>query len=60
MLKDAVAIVRAFRPQVIIAVFTGTPADGHGQHQYSGVIAREVFDAAADTRALSCRRSSVD
>jgi LmbE family N-acetylglucosaminyl deacetylase len=49
LLKDAVAIVRAFRPQVIIAVFTGTPADGHGQHQYSGVIAREVFDAAADT-----------
>ena len=49
LLKDAVAIVRTFRPQVIIAVFTGTPADGHGQHQYSGVIAREVFDAAADS-----------
>jgi len=49
VLEDAVAIVRAFRPQVIIAVFTGTPADGHGQHQYSGVIAREVFDAAADS-----------
>ena len=49
LLKDVVAIVRAFRPQVIIAVFTGTPADGHGHHQYSGVIAREVFDAAADT-----------
>jgi LmbE family N-acetylglucosaminyl deacetylase len=49
ILEDAVAIVRAFRPQVIIAVFTGTPADGHGHHQFSGVIAREVFDAAADT-----------
>jgi LmbE family N-acetylglucosaminyl deacetylase len=49
ILEDAVAIVRAFRPQVIIAVFTGTPADGHGHHQYSGVIAREVFDAAADS-----------
>jgi len=49
ILQDAVAIVRAFRPQVIIAVFTGTPADGHGHHQYSGVIAREVFDAAADS-----------
>jgi LmbE family N-acetylglucosaminyl deacetylase len=49
LLKDAVAIVRAFRPQVIIAVFTGTPADGHGQHQFSGVIARQVFDAAADS-----------
>jgi LmbE family N-acetylglucosaminyl deacetylase len=49
ILKDAVAIVRAFRPHVIIAVFTGTPADGHGHHQFSGVIAREVFDAAADS-----------
>ena len=49
ILEDAVAIVRAFRPQVIIAVFTGTPADGHGHHQYSAVIAREVFDAAADS-----------
>jgi hypothetical protein len=49
ILSDAVAIVRAYRPQVIVAVFTGTPADGHGQHQFSGVIAREVFDAAADT-----------
>ena len=49
ILKDAVEIVRAFRPQVIIAVFTGTPADGHGHHQFSGVIARAVYDAAADT-----------
>ncbi len=49
ILKDMVAIVRAFRPQVIISVWSGTPADGHGHHQYSGVVAREVFDAAADT-----------
>jgi LmbE family N-acetylglucosaminyl deacetylase len=49
ILEDAVAIVRAFRPQVIISVWSGTPADGHGHHQFSGVIARAVFDAAADT-----------
>ena len=49
VLKDMVAIVRAFRPQVIIAVWTGTPQDGHGHHQYAGVLAREVFDAAADS-----------
>jgi LmbE family N-acetylglucosaminyl deacetylase len=49
ILKDMVAIVRAFRPHVIISVWTGTPADGHGQHQYAGVLAREVFDAAADS-----------
>lgn len=49
ILKDAVAIVRAFRPQIIISVWSGTPADGHGHHQYAGVIARDVFDAAADS-----------
>ena len=49
ILKDMVAIVRAFRPQVIVAVWSGTPADGHGHHQYAGVRAREVFDAAMDT-----------
>jgi hypothetical protein len=35
-------------PQVI-AAWSGTPQDGHGHHQYSGVLAREVFDAAADS-----------
>jgi LmbE family N-acetylglucosaminyl deacetylase len=49
ILKDMVAIVRAFRPQVIISMWMGTPQDGHGQHQYAGVLARDVFDAAADS-----------
>ena len=49
VLGDVVTVVRAFRPQVIIAVFSGTPADGHGQHQVSGIVAREAYDAAADT-----------
>ena len=49
ILKDVVTIVRAFRPQIIVAVFSGTPRDGHGHHQVSGILAREVFDAAADT-----------
>src|SRR5829696_7867549 len=49
ILKDAVAIVRAFRPHVIIAVWSGTPQDGHGHHQYAGVLSREVFSAASDT-----------
>ena len=49
VLKDAVRIVRRFRPHVIVAVFSGTPRDGHGQHQMAGVIARRAFDAAGDT-----------
>jgi len=49
VLKDAVRVVRLFRPQVIVSVFSGTPRDGHGQHQEAGVIARRVFDAAGDS-----------
>jgi LmbE family N-acetylglucosaminyl deacetylase len=49
VLGDAVKVVRAFRPQVIIAIWSGTPADGHGHHQASGIIAREAYDASADT-----------
>ena len=48
LLSDVVWIIRKYRPQVIVAVFTGTPADGHGQHQASGIMAREAFDAAGD------------
>lgn len=48
VLKDAVRVVRRFRPHVIVSVFSGTPRDGHGQHQMAGVIARRVFEAAGD------------
>ncbi|MHB1264638.1 MAG: PIG-L family deacetylase [Gemmatimonadaceae bacterium] len=57
LLKDMVTIVRAYRPHVIIAVFSGTPRDGHGHHQASGILAREVFDAAADTVRFPRRAS---
>jgi LmbE family N-acetylglucosaminyl deacetylase len=49
ILRDVVSVIREFRPQVIVSVWTGTPADGHGHHQYAGVIAREAFIAAADS-----------
>lgn len=48
LLADAVAVVRRVRPDIIVSVFSGTPRDGHGQHQAAGVIAREAFQAAAD------------
>jgi LmbE family N-acetylglucosaminyl deacetylase len=48
ILKDVVRIVRRFRPQVIVAVFSGTPRDGHGQHQASGWAAQEAFRIAGD------------
>jgi LmbE family N-acetylglucosaminyl deacetylase len=49
ILKDVVDVIRRFRPQIIVAVFSGTPADGHGQHQVSGMIARQAFDLLRDS-----------
>lgn len=49
LLRDAVRVVREFAPHVIVAIFSGTPRDGHGQHQASAIIAKEVWTAAADT-----------
>lgn len=48
VLKDAVRIVRQLQPQVIVSIFSGTPRDGHGQHQAAGWIAHEVFRIAGD------------
>ena len=30
LLRDVVWVIRNYRPQVIVSVWTGTPADGHG------------------------------
>src|SRR5579883_47538 len=49
VLGDVVTVVRAFRPHIIIAVFSGTPRDGHGHHQVSGILAREAYDVSGDT-----------
>ena len=50
VLRDVVSVIRTYRPQVIISVWSGTPRDGHGQHQASGILASEAFDIAADPR----------
>lgn len=49
VLKDVVRIIRRFRPQIIVAIFSGTPNDGHGQHQAAGWAALEAFTAAGDS-----------
>ncbi len=48
VLADIVWNIRRFRPDVIILRFSGTPRDGHGQHQVSAILGREAFSAAAD------------
>jgi LmbE family N-acetylglucosaminyl deacetylase len=49
VLKDVITVIRAFRPHVIVAVFSGTPRDGHGQHQVSGIVAKEAYELSGDT-----------
>lgn len=49
ILGDVVRVVRAFKPQVMVAVFSGTRLDGHGHHEASGILAREAFELAMDT-----------
>ena len=49
VLKDVVRIVRRFRPQVVVSIFSGTPRDGHGQHQAAGWAAQEAFRVAGDS-----------
>ncbi len=48
ILCDAVRVIRSFRPLVVVAQFTGTPADGHGQHQFAGYITPLAVTAASD------------
>jgi len=47
-LADMVRVIREFRPDVICTRFQGSPRDGHGNHQASGILTREAFHAAAD------------
>lgn len=48
LLRDVVWVIRTFRPHVIVAVFSGTPRDGHGQHQVAGVMAQDGYALAGD------------
>ncbi len=48
ILSDVVWVIRRFRPDVVILRFSGTPKDGHGQHQVSAILGKEAFLAAGD------------
>jgi LmbE family N-acetylglucosaminyl deacetylase len=49
-LADMVRVIRTFRPDVLVARFSGTERDGHGHHQASSILAKEGFRAAADPK----------
>jgi LmbE family N-acetylglucosaminyl deacetylase len=48
VLRECVRIVRLYRPDIIVSRFHGAARDGHGNHQTAGLMATEVFQAAAD------------
>src|SRR5215831_21197083 len=50
ILSDVVWIVRRYRPDIVILVFSGTPRDGHGQHQTSAILGKEAFEVAGDPK----------
>jgi LmbE family N-acetylglucosaminyl deacetylase len=47
-LADMVRVIREFRPDVLVARFSGTDRDGHGHHQASAILTKEAFRAAGD------------
>lgn len=52
VLRDVVRLVRQHRPHVILSRFSGTPRDGHGNHEAAGLLAQEAFQAAGDPAAF--------
>jgi LmbE family N-acetylglucosaminyl deacetylase len=48
ILSDIVWVIRRYRPDVVILGFSGTPRDGHGQHQASAILGKEAYEAAGD------------
>lgn len=51
-LRDLVFLIRRERPLVVVSRFQGNERDGHGQHQFAGVLTGEAFRAAGDASAF--------
>lgn len=50
VLKELVAEIRRFKPDVIVSRFRGDARDGHGHHQFAGVLAQQAFLASGDAQ----------
>jgi LmbE family N-acetylglucosaminyl deacetylase len=48
LVREIVRAIRLVQPQILIARFSGSASDGHGQHQAIGSATAAAFDAAAD------------
>ena len=55
ILSDVVSVIRAFRPHVIISVWSGTPDDGHGHSPVQSTLSGGACPLRSPTsRVLSC------
>lgn len=52
VLRDVVTVLRVFRPQVVISLFTADSTNHDGQHQVAGELARAAFILAGDTTRM--------
>jgi LmbE family N-acetylglucosaminyl deacetylase len=52
VIATVVQAIRDVQPDVLISVWTGTTADGHGQHQACGIATHKAFELAADATAF--------
>jgi len=52
VLADTVRIIREFRPDVLITRFSPPPANTHGHHTASTIIAQEAFKIANDPKSF--------
>lgn len=52
---DIVAVIRAFRPQILIAITPDSAIDGDGQHQALSLFAADAYLFATDTRRFPPR-----
>ena len=57
LLADVVSVIRAFRPHVIVSLFSDS-TDRDATHRVAARLAREAFAAAADTLRLPPARTS--
>ena len=51
-LRDIVYVIREWKPDVFVSRWSGTPRDGHGNHQAAGILAPEAVKCAADPKCF--------
>jgi len=51
VLGDVVRVIRTFRPDVMVTVFSPTAGNTHGHHTASAILAVEAFKLAGDAKA---------